>query len=162
MTMVDFITDLFCRINDEMRAFPKHPQAQLWLSKGVTLGVLHALKGVGNRAFYRGLSRDYHPLFPQSPKRTRLLQLFVTHRWWTWRFLAQPTLLEVIDSDGIERIHPFGKGAVRARLAARASLTTAGSSAISCACGSITWEALSVGCVHRPLCTISLIAFSGF
>ena len=51
MTTIDFITDLFCRIDDEMRAFPKHPQAQLWPSEVVTRGVLHALKGVGNRAF---------------------------------------------------------------------------------------------------------------
>jgi hypothetical protein len=27
----------------------------------VTLGILHALKGVGNRAFYRWLTRDYRP-----------------------------------------------------------------------------------------------------
>ena len=51
MTTIDFITALFCRIDDEMRAFPKHPQAQLWPSEVVTRGVLHALKGVGNRAF---------------------------------------------------------------------------------------------------------------
>jgi hypothetical protein len=53
MTTVDFITDLFCRIDEAMRAFRKHPQAHLWPSEVVTLGVLHALKGVGNRAFYR-------------------------------------------------------------------------------------------------------------
>ena len=78
MTTVDFITDLFCRIDDEMRAVPKHPQAQLWPSEVVTLGVLHALKGVGNQAFYRCLSRDYHPLFPRLPERTRLFRSFVT------------------------------------------------------------------------------------
>ena len=76
----------------------------------VTLGVLHALKGVGNRAFYRWLVRDYHVLFPHLPERTRLFRLFVTHRWWTWRFLAQPTLLGVIDSYGIELIHPILEG----------------------------------------------------
>ena len=129
MTTVDFITDLFCRIDDEMRAFPQHPQAQLWPSEVVTLGVLHALEGVGNRAFYRWPSRDYHPLFPQLPERTRLFRSFVTHRWWTWRFLAQPTLLGVIDSYGIELIHPIREGRSPRQMAARASPTTAGSSA---------------------------------
>ena len=52
MTTVDFIMDLFCRIDDRLQALPKHPQAVLWPSEVVTLGVLHALKGVGNRAFY--------------------------------------------------------------------------------------------------------------
>ena len=42
MTTIDFITDLFCRIDDAMRAFPKHPQACLWPSEVVTLGILHA------------------------------------------------------------------------------------------------------------------------
>jgi hypothetical protein len=35
------------------RFVPKHPQASLWPSEVVTLGLLHALKGVGNRPFYR-------------------------------------------------------------------------------------------------------------
>jgi hypothetical protein len=110
MTTVDFITDLFCRIDDEMRAFPKHAQAHLWPSEVVTLGVLHALKGVGNCAFYRWLTRDYQPLFPQLPERTRLFRSFITHRGWTLHFLAQPTLLGVIDSYGIELIHPIREG----------------------------------------------------
>ena len=57
MTTIDWITDLFCRIDDRMQSLPKHPQATLWPSEVVTLGVLHALKGVGNRAFYRWLTR---------------------------------------------------------------------------------------------------------
>ena len=71
MTTTDFITDLFCRIDDQMQALPKHPQARLWPREVVTLGVLHALKGVGNRAFYRWLTRDYSPLFPYLPERSR-------------------------------------------------------------------------------------------
>src|SRR5512143_4000570 len=110
MTTIDFITELFCRIDDEMRPVPKHPQAHLWPSEVVTLGVLHALKGVGNRAFYRGLTRDYHPLFPHLPERTRLFRLFKTHRLWTLLFLAPPTLLGVVDSDGLELIHPIREG----------------------------------------------------
>lgn len=39
MTTVDFITDLFCRIDDRMHALSKHSQATLWPSEVVTLGV---------------------------------------------------------------------------------------------------------------------------
>jgi len=76
----------------------------------VTLGLLHALKGVGNRAFYRWLTRDYRPLFPQLPERTRLFRLFKTHQDWTQVFLAAPTVLGGIDTYGIELIHPMREG----------------------------------------------------
>ena len=61
----------------------------------------------GNRAFYRWLTRDYRALFPQLPERTRLFRLFVTHHAWTTAFLATPTVLGVIDTYGIELIHPM-------------------------------------------------------
>ena len=76
----------------------------------VTLGLLHALKGVDNRAFYRWLTRDYHALFPRLPERTRLFRLFTTHQDWTQAFLAAPTVLGVIDMYGIELIHPIREG----------------------------------------------------
>jgi hypothetical protein len=110
MTTIDFITDLFCRIDDQMQSLPKHPQATLWPSEVVTLGVLHALKGVGNRAFYRWLTRDYSPLFPHLPERTRLFRSFKVHQQWTLLFLAPPTLLGIVDSYGIELIHPIREG----------------------------------------------------
>ncbi len=110
MTTMDFIIALFCRVDDHMQGLPKHPQATLWPSEVVTLGLLHALKGVGNRAFYRWLARDYRPLFPHLPERTRLFRLFMTHQDWTQRFLAAPTLLGVIDTYGIELLHPIREG----------------------------------------------------
>ena len=51
MTTIDFITALFCQVDDHLSGLPKHPEAPLWPSEVVTLGLLHALKGVGNRAF---------------------------------------------------------------------------------------------------------------
>src|SRR6266571_152081 len=78
MTTVEFITALFYEVDEQMGAIPKHPEAHLWPSEVVTLGLLHALKGVGNRAFYRWLTRDYRALFPQLPERTRLFRLFRT------------------------------------------------------------------------------------
>jgi hypothetical protein len=110
MTTVEFITALFYHVDEPMRAMPKHPEARLWPSEVVTLGLLHALKGVGNRAFYRWLTRDYRALFPQLPERTRLFRLFRTHQDWTQVFLASPTVLGVIDTYGIELIHPMREG----------------------------------------------------
>src|SRR5712664_1071453 len=107
MATLDFITALFCQVDDHLPAIPKHPEAHLWPSEVVTLGLLHALKGVGNRPFYRWLTRDYRPLFPRLPERTRLFRLFMTHHDWKQAFLAAPTILGVIAPSGIELIHPM-------------------------------------------------------
>src|SRR5215831_11288838 len=110
MITLDFITALFYEVDEQLRAIPKHPKAHLWPSEVVTLGLLHALKGGGNRAFYRWLTRDYRALFPQVPERPRLFCLFRTHQDWTQAFLAAPTVLGVIDTYGIELIHPMREG----------------------------------------------------
>ena len=55
-----------------------HSQARLWPSEVGTLALLFAIKGVGNRALYRWLQRDWRPLFPRLPTRTRLFRLFTT------------------------------------------------------------------------------------
>jgi hypothetical protein len=64
MNTENFIIELFCRVDDQMLDVPKHPQAALFPNEVVTLASLFALKGVGNRAFYRWLKRDYGHLFP--------------------------------------------------------------------------------------------------
>lgn len=110
MTTEDFIIELFCRVDEAMPEAKKHPQAKLQPSEVVTLGLLFALKGVGSRAFYRWLERDYRPLFPQLPDRTRLFRLFNSHRCWIDRFMAEPSLIGLIDSFGIELIHPRREG----------------------------------------------------
>jgi hypothetical protein len=110
MTTEDFITDLFCRVDDQMLDAQKHSQARLYPSEVVTLAILFALKGVGNRAFYRWLQCDYRPLFPDLPSRTRLFRLFNSHRHWTRRFLAVPSLIGLIDTYGIELLHPRREG----------------------------------------------------
>ena len=80
MTTVDFITALFYEVDEQLCAIPKHPEARLWPSGVVTLGLLRALKSGSNRAFYRWLTRDYHALFPRLPERTRLFRLFQTRQ----------------------------------------------------------------------------------
>ena len=110
MTTVECIVALYCQVDAHMHGLPKHPQATLWPSDVVTLGLLHALKGVGNRAFYRWLTRDPRAWLPRLPARTRLFRLFMTHQAWTDTFLASPTVLGVIDTSGIEVIHPIREG----------------------------------------------------
>jgi hypothetical protein len=110
MTTPVFITALFYHVDEQLRTMPKHLEARLWPSEVVTLGLLHALQGVGNRAFYRWVTRDYPALFPRLPERTRLFRLFMMHQNWTQAFLAAPTALGVIDTYGIELIHPIREG----------------------------------------------------
>ncbi len=76
----------------------------------MTLGLLPVLNGVGNRALYRWLTRDYRGLLPRLPERTRLFRLFTPHHAWTEICLASPTVLDVIDTYGIARIHPMREG----------------------------------------------------
>ena len=40
MTTVDFITALFCRVDDRMPDVPQHPQAHLYPSEVVTIALL--------------------------------------------------------------------------------------------------------------------------
>jgi hypothetical protein len=107
MSTADFIIGLFIRVDSMMINVPKHPDAALYPSEIVTVGVLFALKGVGPRPFYRWLRNNYRHWFPRLPERTRLFRLLATHAAWTDYFLAQPTTLGVADTYGIELIHPW-------------------------------------------------------
>ena len=91
-TTVDLITALFYEVDEQLRPLPTPPEAHLWSSKVLTLGLLHALQGVGNRPFSRWLTRDYRPLLPRLPERTRLWRLFKTHQDWPPVVLAAPTV----------------------------------------------------------------------
>ena len=93
-----------------MKDIAKHPQARLYPSELVTIGLLFALKGAPFRAFYRWLKREYHHLFPRLPERTRLQRALAAHRGWCARFLANPTFFTIIDTFGIELIHPAREG----------------------------------------------------
>src|SRR5438093_2416509 len=83
MTTWDVIIALFYHVDEQLHDMPTHLEAHLWPSEVVTLELLHARKGVGNRACSRWLTRDYRALFPRVPARTRLFRLFRTHQDWT-------------------------------------------------------------------------------
>lgn len=110
MTTERFIIELFCRIDNQMPGISKHPQARLYPSELVTLAVLFVLKGTSGRAFYRWIERDFSHLFPKLNERTRLFRLFAAHQDWADHFLAAPTVLGVVDSYGVELIHPVREG----------------------------------------------------
>jgi len=107
MSIVDCVIGIYCRVDEVMHDQPKRPQAHLYPSELVTLGLLFALKGVGTRRFYDWLRNNCHEYSPRLPERTRLFRLFATHQHWTEAFLAEPTLLGVADTFGIELRHPW-------------------------------------------------------
>lgn len=110
MNTENLVITMFCKIDDKMKGIPKHSQASLYPSEIVTLACLFVLKGKGTRAFYRWVRDNYRHLFPKLPHRTRLFRLFATHRDWSDRLLANPTVFGVIDAYGIEFIHPIREG----------------------------------------------------
>ena len=42
-TTIEFITALFYEVDEQLGAISTHPEAHLWPSEVVTLGLLHAL-----------------------------------------------------------------------------------------------------------------------
>jgi hypothetical protein len=110
MTTEDIIIHIFCLVDDLMPEIKKHPQAKLYPSELVTIGILFALKGGHFRPFYRWLKRDYDGLFAGLPDRTRLLRLLRTHQEWCDWMLEEPTFFTVVDSFPIELIFPIREG----------------------------------------------------
>ena len=110
MNIADFIIELYCKIDDTLPDLPQHPQALLSRNEVVTIGVLHAIKNVSRRAFYSWLQDNYGHFFPKLPERTRLFRRLETQACWTGYLLAQPTILGVADSYGIELGHPVRSG----------------------------------------------------
>jgi hypothetical protein len=58
-------------VDDGLGPLPRYPQARLWPSELVTVGLLFALKGGSFRAFHRWLERDHAALFGGLPERMR-------------------------------------------------------------------------------------------
>lgn len=107
MTTEDFIITLFCRVDHALGDLPVDPLAHLYPSELVTIGILYGLKGAGGRPFYRWLERDYRPLFPRLPERTRLFRLLTQYRELSDQLMAEPTVLGVVDTFGVELVHPY-------------------------------------------------------
>lgn len=119
MSMEDTIIHLFCMIADELQDVKQHAQAQLHPSEIVTLGVLYAIRGHGYRAFYRWVRWNWRHFFPKLPDMSRLHRLLAHHSHLSNRFLEQPTFFTVMDSYGIELIHPIREGRSAAQVGAK-------------------------------------------
>lgn len=97
---------------------PKHTQTRSYTSEVVTLALLFALTGVGERAFYRWVVRDWL-LLPQLPDRTWLFRLFQNHQAWTDRFLAAPLCWAWPTAMGLNCSSLGARAAARSRSAKR-------------------------------------------
>lgn len=106
----DFTLALFCKIDEELKDIKKPKLAHLHPSEVVTLGVLQVLRGEGWRPFYRWVVKELKSLFPRLPEQSRLFRLWRKYQQLAKRFLAQPTLLGVCDTFGIELLHPRREG----------------------------------------------------
>ena len=131
MTTQDFITYLFCLVDDKLNKANKnhqHSQAKLYLSEVVISGLLFVLKDVGNRAFYRWIPQNHRDLFPSLPERTRLFRLFNSRHH----------LIGVIDTlTALNLSISDGKAEARNRLTERGFQISAGLSEESSVCFSI-------------------------
>lgn len=116
VTNEDFIMELFYVVDEGMLKVAKHPQAKLYPSEVVTIGLLFALKGGSFRSFYAWLKRNYAVLFGDLPERSRMLRLLGHHQHWCVQWLAQPTFFTVIDTYGIELLHPVREGRAQTAL----------------------------------------------
>jgi len=110
MTTEDIIILIFIEVDEAMPKLVKHPQAKLYPSELVTIGILFALKGRGFRAFYRWLKRDYDALFAGLPERSRLQRLLEVHQDWCEMLLAKASFFTIIDSYPIELLFPIRQG----------------------------------------------------
>ncbi len=85
----------------------RHPLGKLYLSEIMLCGVLFALKG--------GSFRRFHPWLRKRnmlnlPERSRLCRLLIKYRKLCNQFLSGETFFNVIDSFGVEIIHPAREG----------------------------------------------------
>jgi hypothetical protein len=110
MTTVDIILHIFYHVDNGMLGVKKHPLSKLYPSEVVTIGILFALKGGHFRAFYRWLRRDYDELFGGLPERTVLQRQLRAQEVHTDLLIAEPSVLNVVDSFPMELIFPIREG----------------------------------------------------
>jgi hypothetical protein len=106
----EIIIRLFCMVDDTLGLVNKRSDAHLYASEIVTIGLVFTLKGGRFRAFYRWLSANYIAWFPNLPERSRLQRLLRDHAEDVLPFLADPSFFTVVDTYGIELIHPRREG----------------------------------------------------
>lgn len=106
MTTEDIIIHIFCEVDNSLPYLFKERHAKLHGSEVISIGILFALKGGHFRAFYRWLKRDYGGL----PDRTNLQRQMRKYEWASNALMAQPSVLNGVDSFPIELIFPVREG----------------------------------------------------
>jgi hypothetical protein len=110
MTTEDIIIQIFYEVDSSLPPLFKEAHEKLYPSEVITIGILFALKGGYFRAFYRWLKRDWDGLFGGLPERTALQRQLRDQPVHTDKLLAQPSVLNVVDSYPIELIFPIREG----------------------------------------------------
>lgn len=110
MATEEMIIRLFGMADDRLGPVKQRPDASLYDSEMVTIGLLFALRGGPYRPFSRWLAANDGYVFPALPDLTRLLRLL--RRWsaYTDEFLATPSFFTVADTYGIALRHPRREG----------------------------------------------------
>jgi len=85
----------------------RHPLGKLYLSEILLCGVLFALKGGSFRQFHPWLQRRK---MLNLPERSRLCRLLIKYHKYCNQFLSTETFFNIIDSFGVEIIHPVREG----------------------------------------------------
>ena len=106
----EIIIRLFCMVDDQLQDVNNRPDAHRNPSEVVTIGLLFSRKGGRSRAFYRWLQANDRHFFPSLPERSRLLRLLRDYAALTVELLAQPSFCTIVDTYGIELIHPRREG----------------------------------------------------
>jgi hypothetical protein len=105
----DIILHLFCAIGDSLNQKDrKHSQGKLYLSEIVLCGILFVLHGRSFRQFHPWLLK--RNIFVNLPERSRLQRLLNHYEYLCEEFLGSNTFYGILDSFGIEVIHPIREG----------------------------------------------------
>lgn len=110
MTTEDIIIHIFLLGRWPNGRCQKVPQAKLYPSEVVTIGIIFALKGGHFRAFCRWLKRDYRDLFGGLPDRTTLQCQLQTQQDHADQLLGEVSLMNAIDLFPIELLFPIQAG----------------------------------------------------
>jgi hypothetical protein len=113
MSTEEIIIRLFCMVDDRIGPVNKRSDAKLYASEIVTIGLLFSLKGGHWRAFYRWLAANFEYLFPKLPEQSRLFRLIDSYGEFAEDLLAELTTFTVLDTFGVELIHPRRQGRSR-------------------------------------------------
>ena len=105
----DIILHLFFAIAEGLKDKDrKHSQGKLYLSEVVLCGILFVLHGRSFRQFHTWLVK--RNLFQNLPERSRLNRLVNHYEYLCTGFLASKTFYGILDSFGVEVIHPIREG----------------------------------------------------